>query len=98
MSTKGVKDDVIRVRVAKEDKDKLKKIAKEKGTTISKILSIATEREIRRHEEIEKSQEKMFDRIVATDEKLQKIKLKLEERQANKKENLKDKLLKILFK
>ncbi|ELC8457857.1 CopG family transcriptional regulator [Clostridium perfringens] len=98
MATKCVKDDVIKVRVTTEDKEKLKKIAKEKGTTVSKILSVATENEIRRHEEIERSQEKIYERVVATEKRLQEIKLKLEERQANKKENLKDKLFKKLFK
>ena len=98
MATKVVKDDVIRIRVTSEDKEKLKKIAEEKGTTVSKILSVATKKEIERHEEIEKSQEKICERIVATEEKLQEIKLKLEERKLNEKENLKDKFLKRLFK
>ena len=42
MATKVIKDDVIRVRVTKEQKEKLKKIAKEKNTTISEILNVAT--------------------------------------------------------
>ncbi len=80
MATKCVKDDYIKVRVTTEDKEKLKKIAKEKGTTVSKILSVATEKEIERHEEIERSQEKICARVVATEEKIQEIKLKLEKR------------------
>lgn len=96
MVTKVVKDDVIRVRVTTEDKEKLKKIAKEKGTTVSALISVATKKEIQIYEETEKNQEKLCTRVVATEEKLQKIKLKLEQRQ--KKENLKDKLLKKLFK
>ena len=46
MATKVIKDDVIRVRVTKEHKEKLKKVAKEKNTTISEILNVATEEKI----------------------------------------------------
>lgn len=97
MATKVVKDDVIRVRVTSEDKEKLKKIAREKGITISEILSVAIKKEIQIYEEIEKNQEKLCSRVVATEEKLHEIKLKLDQRQKNKKEILKYKLLKKLF-
>lgn len=98
MDTKCVKDAIIKLRVPTEDKEKLKNIAKEKGTTVSGILSVATQKELQRHQEIERNQEKICARVVATEKKLQEIKLKLEERQGNKKENLKDRLLRNLFK
>ncbi len=54
MATKVVKDEVIRVRVTLAQKEKLKKIAKEKNKTMSEILSVATENEIKIYEEKEK--------------------------------------------
>lgn len=80
MATKVVKDDVIRVRVTKEQKGKLKKIAKEKNQTISEILNVATENEIKKFEEREKNYQKICDRVVATEGRIQSIKEKLEER------------------
>ena len=47
MATKVIKDDVIRVRITKEQKEKLKKIAEEKNTTISEILNVATQNVIK---------------------------------------------------
>lgn len=68
MATKVIKDNVIRVRVTKEQKEKLKKIAKEKNTTISEILNVATE------------------------EKIQEIKLNLEKRKLKNEKNFANKL------
>ena len=58
MATKIIKDDVIRVRVTKEHKEKLKEIAKDKNVTISEIISVATENEIKKYEEKEKNYKK----------------------------------------
>ncbi len=77
MATKVIKDDVIRVRVTKEQKEKLKKIAKEKNTTISEILNVAT---------------KMCERSVTTEEKIQEIKLNLEKRKLKNEKNFANKL------
>ncbi|EDT14209.1 hypothetical protein [Clostridium perfringens] len=73
MATKVIKDDVIRVRVTKEHKEKLKKIAKEKNTTISEILNVAIKNVI-------KNYKKMCKRSVATEEKIKEIKLNLAKR------------------
>lgn len=88
MATKVVKDDVIRVRVTLEQKEKLKEIAKEKNKTMSEILSVATENEIKKYEEKQKSYEKICERVVATEEKIQEIKLSLEERKLKNKKSL----------
>lgn len=80
MATKVVKDEVIRVRVTKEQKSKLKKIAKEKNKTLSEILSVATENEIKKFEDREKNYIKICERAVATEEKIQTLKMNLEER------------------
>ena len=67
MVTKVIKDEIIRVRVTSDQKEKLKKIAKEKGKSMSEILSVATENEIKNYEEREKNYKKICDRAVATD-------------------------------
>ncbi|OUN49406.1 CopG family transcriptional regulator [Clostridium perfringens] len=91
MATKLIKDDVIRVRVTKEHKEKLKKIAEEKKVTISEIISVATKNEIKSYEEKEKNYKKICERAVATEKKIQEIKINLENRR--KKRSLLDKLL-----
>ncbi|HBI7086610.1 TPA: CopG family transcriptional regulator [Clostridium perfringens] len=88
MATKVVKDDIIRVRVTKEHKEKLKEIAKKKNITISEIISVATENEIKKYEEKEKNYKKICERSVATEEKIQEIKLNLEKRKSKNKKNI----------
>ena len=85
MATKVVKDDIIRVRVTKEHKEKLKEIAKKKNITISEIISVATENEIKKYEEKEKNYKKICERSVATEEKIQEIKFNLEKRKLKNK-------------
>ncbi|MGU9337924.1 CopG family transcriptional regulator, partial [Clostridium perfringens] len=65
MATKVIKDEIIRVRVTSDQKEKLKKIAKEKGKSMSEVLSVATENEIKNYEEREKNYKKICDRAVA---------------------------------
>ena len=92
MATKVIKDEIIRVRVTSDQKEKLKKIAKEKGKSMSEILSVATENEIKNYEEKQKSYEKICERVVATEEKIQEIKLNLEERKLKNKKSFEKKL------
>lgn len=80
VATKVIKGEVIRVRVTLEQKEKLKEIAKEKNKTMSEILSVATENEIKKFEERAKNYKKICARSVATEEKIQSIKERLEER------------------
>ncbi|MDU6428838.1 MAG: CopG family transcriptional regulator [Clostridium perfringens] len=98
MATKSVKDDVIRVRVTKEHKEKLKQLAEDQNITISEIINVATVNLIKDHEEKAKNKEKICARVVATEEKIQEIKLKLEQRRLEEKESLKDRVLRKLFK
>lgn len=88
MATKVVKDEVMRVRVTKEQKEKLKRIAKVKGKTLSEILSVATEHEIKKFEEQNKFYDEINRRFVATEKRLQEIKRKLEERKDKREKNL----------
>ena len=85
MATKVIKDEIIRVRVTSEQKEKLKKIAKEQGKSMSEILSVATENEIKNYEEKQKSYERIYKRVVATEEKIQELKIKMEIKKNNKK-------------
>ena len=87
MATKVIKDEIIRVRVTSDQKEKLKKIAKEKGKSMSEILSVATENEIKNYEEKQKSYEKICERVVATEEKIQSLKKNLEERKLKSKKS-----------
>lgn len=87
MATKVVKDEVIRVRVTLAQKEKLKKIAKEKNKTMSEILSVATENEIKIYEEKEKNYKKICERAVATEKKIQEIKLKMEQKKLENKKS-----------
>ena len=87
MATKVVKDDIIRVRVTKEQKEKLKIIAKLKGKNMSEILNVATQNEIKRFEEREKNYKKICDRAVATEEKIYSLKKSLEERKLKNKKS-----------
>lgn len=84
VATKVVKDEVIRVRVTSEQK-KLKIIAKEKNKTISEILSVATENEIKKFEEQAKYLDEMNKRFVATEKKIQELKIKMATKKNNKK-------------
>lgn len=77
MATKEVKTEVIRVRVSLEQKNKFKKLAKEKGITVSEIICGYIEKEIELQEFRNKFSEKIEKRIVDTDKKLFKLKEKL---------------------
>lgn len=91
MATKSVKDDFIRVRVTKEHKENLKKLANDKSTTVSEIIVVATKKLIEEQEQKEKNKESIEKRVVDTEKKLQEIKGKLEER--SKKRGFLDKLI-----
>ncbi|EOU1123023.1 CopG family transcriptional regulator [Clostridium perfringens] len=92
VATKVIKDEIIRVRVTSEQKEKLKKIAKEKGKSMSEILSVATENEIKNYEEKQKNYKKICERAVATEKKIQEIKFNLEQRKLNNKKSSEKKL------
>lgn len=85
MATKVLKDEVIRLRVTSEQKVKLKTIAKEKNKTISEILSVATENEIKKFEEQVKYSDEINKRFVATEKKIQELKIKMATKKNNNK-------------
>lgn len=94
MGTKSIKDDYIKIRVTSEEKKKLKIIAKSKNITLSELLLVATKREIEIYEEKEKNHKKIHDRAVATEKKIQEIKINLEKRKVNNKIGFLNKIIK----
>lgn len=94
MGTKSIKDDYIKIRVTSEEKKKLKIIAESKNMTMSEILLVATKREIEIYEEKEKNHKRIYDRAVATEKKIQEIKINLEKRKVNNKKGFLNKFIK----
>lgn len=87
--TMAIKDEIIRVRVTKEQKDLFKRIAKEKNVSMSEFMVVATElRALKEQEKIEGT-ESLELRVANVEKKLQEIKLKMESQRANKKSFLK---------
>lgn len=83
MGTKVVKEEVIRVRVDKDLKDRLKKMCKNRKVTMSEIITFMIENEVESYEFKLKHSNNIENRIVATEKKLLKLKEKLN---LNKKE------------
>lgn len=80
----AIKDDVIRVRVSKEQKDLFKSIAKGKKVSMSEFMVVATED--RALKELEKvvGTEDLELRVTELEHKLQEIKLKMERKREKK--------------
>ena len=83
MATKVVKEEVIRVRVDKDLKDRLKKMCKNKKITMSEMITFMIENEVKSYEFKLEHSNNTGKKIVATEKKLLKLKEKLN---SNKKE------------
>ena len=88
MATKVVKEEVIRVRVDKDLKDRLKKMCKNKKRfykkiTMSEMITFMIENEVKSYEFKLEHSNNTEKKIVATEKKLLKLKEKLN---SNKKE------------
>ncbi|MCW1312672.1 MAG: DUF1778 domain-containing protein [Candidatus Parvarchaeota archaeon] len=81
----AIKDDVIRVRVSKEQKDLFKSIAKVKKVSMSEFMVVATEDRALRELEKTVGTEDLELRVIELEKKLQNIKLKMEGQRAEKK-------------
>lgn len=81
----AIKDDYIKVRVSKEQKNLFKRVAELKGITLTELLVGGTEERALR--EIHKIQvaESLEFRVSEVDKKLQEIKVKMEAQRAKKK-------------
>ena len=77
MATKVVKEEVIRVRVDKDLKDRLKKMCKDKKISMSKFIINMIEDEVNKYEFKMKNKKIIDSRAEGTEKKLQKLREKL---------------------
>ena len=69
----AIKDDVIRVRVSKEQKELFKSIAKRKKVSMSEFIVVATEERALKEQEKLKNKESLEKRVEYLESKLQEI-------------------------
>lgn len=81
----AIKDDIIRVRVSKEQKELFKDIAKVKKVSMSEFIVVATEERALRELEKSVGTESLEQRVAEVEKKLQDIKAKMESQRAEKK-------------
>ena len=77
VATEVVKEEVIRVRIDKELKEKLRTMCDSKEITMSRFIINAIEKEIARYEFNLENEKVIESRIEETEKKIQKIKEKL---------------------
>lgn len=85
----AIKDDIIRVRVSKEQKELFKSIAKGKKVSMSEFMVVATEERALKEQEKLDNKESLEQRVAEVEKKLQEIKLKMESQSSRKKSFLK---------
>ena len=71
------KKELIQFRIKSEDKKRVKEIAEKQGKSISEILCNYINEIIEKEDIKEKYQDKLEKKIVMTDEKLKKLKVKM---------------------
>lgn len=74
VSTKILKEEVIRVRVDKELKDRLKKMCKSKKMSMSEIIIYMIENEVNKYEFKMRNKKKIESRISDTEKKIINLK------------------------
>lgn len=80
-----VKDDIIRVRVSKEQKELFKSIAKSKNISMSEFMVVATEKRALQEKEKLDNKESLEKRTIEMEEMLKVVKSKMDERKPKKK-------------
>ncbi|MBS5825049.1 MAG: CopG family transcriptional regulator [Clostridium argentinense] len=73
----AVKDEVIRVRVSKAQKELFKKVAKNSGISMSELMVVATKNVATQKEEYNKSREVIELRAVRMENEIQELKKRL---------------------
>lgn len=76
MATKVVKEEVIRVRVNKELKDRLKEMCKDKKISMSELINYMVENEVNRYEFKNRNIKKVESRAFNINKKISDLKLK----------------------
>ncbi|HAT4186843.1 TPA: CopG family transcriptional regulator [Clostridium perfringens] len=82
MSTKIKKDEFIKVRVTKEQKDLFRKVAKELGITMTDLLVVGTEEFAKSKLETLKSRKKIEARALKMENQIQVLKQRLANRKS----------------
>ena len=85
----AIKDDYIKVRVSKEQKNLFKRLAELKGITMTELLVGGTEERVLRELNKIEGTKSLELRVSELEKKLQEIKLKMESQKAEKKSFLK---------
>ena len=86
----AIKDDYIKIRVSKEQKELFKDIAKKKKISMSEFMIVATEERALREKEKFEGTKSLELRVSELEQKLQEIKLKMERSKADKKKFFKN--------
>lgn len=81
----AIKDDYIKIRVSKEQKQLFKRVAELKGITMTELLVGGTEERALREENKIEGTESLELRVAEVERKLQEIKVKMESKRAEKK-------------
>ena len=81
----AIKDDYIKIRVSKEQKELFKDIAKKKNISMSKFIIVSTEERALREKEKFEGTKSLELRVSELEQKLQEIKLKMERQKTEKK-------------
>ena len=76
MATKVVKEEVIRVRVSKELKDRLKNMCKDKKINMSELINYMVENEINKYEFKNRNIKKVESRAFNINKKISELKAK----------------------
>ena len=76
MATKVVKEEVIRVRVSKELKDRLKEMCKDKKINMSELINYMVENEINKYEFKNRNIKRVENRAFNINKKISELKAK----------------------
>lgn len=76
MSTKVVKEEVIRVRVSKDLKDRLKKMCEDKKMNMSELIIYMIENEVNKYEFKIRNVKKVEGRVFNINKKISELKVK----------------------
>lgn len=79
VATKVVKEEVIRVRVDKDLKDRLKRMCKDKKMNMSKLIIYMIENEVNKYEFKMRNKQEIESRINNTEKKIKELKRKLDD-------------------
>lgn len=83
----AVKNDYIKVRVSKEQKELFKRVAELKGITMTELLVVGTEEKVLKELDKIEGTESLEIRVAEVERKLQEIKVKMESQRTSRKKS-----------